>query len=351
MVSGVAKSIKRIKRLNQFKKNKYIIKIKHFFKKIKKLHRQIKYMDKTKANYFIVTSFIGLFCTFTMATYSAFTFTKTLNAALITVGKLSYTLTSTSPNYSNGSVSVPAGETVIVPLNLASSNSINSKYALGYQSSNPDVAVYYSYDIGDNMNGTIGTTGSNVDMKIVIENTSNSAATVNLTVLGGYEYNTLTASNITTGYYEADIITRMYTLDSNMGNKTRINSIPGRDTSYRFLKAECNNGNANASWDTENWKLNLTAITGQIACDVYFKEVTDDLEIYYLLQENEDYQSSSNVNPGTLTSQVPSAPYSFNSVICTSGTAHHNDDTGGITVTGFEPKTICVANYDKSNVS
>ena len=340
----VAKSIKRIKRLNRFKKHRFILKIKSFFRKIKKLYRQLKYMDRTKVSYFVVTSFIGLFCTFTMATYSAFTFTKTLNAALITVGKLSYTLTSASPNFSNGVVSVPAGETVIVPLNLASANSINSKYALGYQTANTDVAVYYSYDIGDNMNGTIGATGSNIDMKIVIVNSGNTAATVNLSVLGGYEYNTLTASNITNGYYEADIITRLYTLDSNMGNKTRVNSVPADTTAYRFLKAECNN-HANVSWDSSNWKLNLEDVDNQVVCDVYFKEMTNDLEVYYMLQETTDINESFNTVAGELTTTTPTSAYHYYKTVCTSGSGTYNN---GLTVSGFDANTICVAYFDKA---
>ena len=338
-------NIQKIKLFNRFKKSRFILSIKRKLKKVKKAYRQLKYMDKTKANYFVVTSFIGLFCTFTMTTYSSFTFTKTLNAALITVGKLNYVLTSSSSSFSNGVVTVPAGETVVIPLNLASSNSGSSKYALSYDTQSSNIAVYYSYDIGDNMNGTIGSTGSNIDMQIVIVNSGNSSATVNLSVAGGYTYNTLAASNITNGYYEADIITRLYQVDENMENKTRINSIPAASTNYRFLKAECNN-HANVSWDYTNWKLNIEDVETQLVCDVYFKNVTNDIELYYMLQETTSISESFNTVTGTLTSATPGSAYHYYDTVCTSGTATYG--ANGLTVTGFDAKTICVAYFDKA---
>ena len=311
-------------------------------KKIKKAYRHIKYLDKTKLNYFIVTSFIGLFCTFTMTTYSAFNFSKVLNAAVITVGKLNYTLTSSSNNFSNGNVSIGAGETLTLDLNLASSNSISSKYALIYSTESSDIEVYYSQSIGDNMNGIIGASGSNIDMQIVIINNGSNNATVSLTVAGGYEYNDLELSNITTGYYEADIILRAHQLDENLENDTRVNVFPAKNTNYRFLRAVCDRP-AKPRWDNENWNLILDDVEGQISCDVYFKEVTNDIEVYYFYS---DTLQSPVFNTGT---EPDNYTQSYYYSVCTSGTGSYNVNTHKFTTSNIEPKTLCSVYFTHSS--
>lgn len=332
------------KATKKWEKSKANVIIHRFLKKVKKGYRQLKYLDKTKANYFIVTSFIGLFCTFTMVTYSAFTFSKTLNAAVITVGKLKYTLSSTSPRFSNGVVTLNSGETLIIDLSLSSLNSFQSKYALQYSSQSSDVEVYYSHDIGNNMSGIIGNTGSNINMKIVLVNSGSSSATVNLNVIGGYTHNNLESSNITIGYYEADIVTRIHELDSNLENDTRVNEVPSENDDYGYLRSVCNSA-ASPSFDVTNWELNLGAMTNQIACDVYFKEMTEDLEIYYLLQDN----GATIVDDGELVTTLPASGYTFREASCMSGTATWNPSNRKLTVSGVTGKNICVAYFNSNS--
>ena len=114
---------------------------------LKKAWRKFKYLDKLQFNYFIITSFIGAFCLFTGVTYSAFTISKKLNAAVITIAKLNYTLAEngTSTGYNNGSVSVGAGETVTLNLRLTSSNVSETRYALNYIEQQ-GIQVYYSHN-------------------------------------------------------------------------------------------------------------------------------------------------------------------------------------------------------------
>lgn len=327
-----------------WKKSKASIIVRRFFKKVKKGYRQLKYIDKTKANYFIVTSFLGLFCTFTMVTYSAFTFSKTLNAAVITIGKLKYTLSSESNKFSNGVVSLDAGETLVLDLSLSSLNSFESKYALKYSTESENVEVFYSHDVGNNTSGVIGASGSNIGMKLVLVNSGEASATVNLNVLGGYTHNNLEASNITIGYYEADIVTRIHQLNSNLGNDTRVSEFPESTSGYGYLRSVCNNP-ANPVFDKENWKLNLNAMTSQIACDVYFKEMTDDLEIYYLLQET----GATKISDGQIANEVPASGYTFREASCISGTPSWDSVNNKLSVSGFDGGNICVAYFNKTS--
>ena len=95
-------------------KDQTVIFFKKFTSNLKRSWRKLKYLDKTQFNYFIVTSFIGIFCLFTGFSYSRFTVSKYLSAATITIAKLNYTLSSSTSGYSNGSISVGAGETAYV---------------------------------------------------------------------------------------------------------------------------------------------------------------------------------------------------------------------------------------------
>lgn len=79
-------------------------------------------MDKTKARYFIVAIFISAFCLFTGGAYSYFAISKHLEAAVITIGNLKYSLTSTNTDFKNNSITVSSGQTVNLTLTLKNMN-------------------------------------------------------------------------------------------------------------------------------------------------------------------------------------------------------------------------------------
>lgn len=307
---------------------------------LKQSIKKIKYLDKTQLNYFIVMTFLLGFCLFTGGTYSYFAFSKHLNAATITIAKLSYTLSSTVEGYTNGEVTVAPGETKAFNLTLESLNGINTKYALTYSTTDANVKVYYSENLKNNMAGTIGPRGSNITLRVVVVNEGTSSSSVNLSVKGGYLQNTLT-SNITEGYFEQDIVVRSILLDENLGNGLVDQSFPSKDGEYAYLKTECSQ-NISATWDNENWKLNITEIGSRVACDVYFKKMTNDIETY-LAVKNSDGTS-------TFIKTIPNdGTYSFDHAECNTGaTATWNTETWQMNITNMESKTLCVGYFNKN---
>lgn len=309
------------------------------FSKIKRQWRKIKYLDKTQLSYFVVTGFIGAFCLFTGGTYSYFTITKNLNAATITIAKLSYNLTSTTNGYSNGSISVPAGGTTVVDLTLESLNSIETKYVLNYNSASSDVKVYYSHNNRNNVQGIIGPTGSDVAIRVVIVNNGAGAANVNLTVSGGYIKNTLNPSNITEGYFESDITVRAILMDESMANSIIDQDIPAKDGEYVYFRTQCNE-NADATWNSESWTLDL-GVEKQVACDVYFKKMGSDIETYYGLIKKDGTVS--------ITSETPSAEqYTFARTECnTNATATWDETNRQLSLSNITDKTICTGYFNE----
>ncbi len=152
-------------------------------------------MDRTKARYFAVAVFLSAFCLFTGGTYSYFALSKFLSAATISIAKLNYELTSTDTNFQNNSITVEAGKTVKLTLDLKSLNAQNTKYALDYISDNPNLKVYYVGNMEQNVQGEIGGLNSIINIKIVIKNTGRSNGAVQFDLKGGYLQNTL-ESNI-----------------------------------------------------------------------------------------------------------------------------------------------------------
>ncbi len=152
-------------------------------------------MDRTKARYFAVAVFLSAFCLFTGGTYSYFALSKFLSAATISIAKLNYELTSTDTNFQNNSITVGAGKTVKLTLDLKSLNAQNTKYALDYISDNPNLKVYYVGNMEQNVQGEIGELNSIININIVIKNTGASSETVRFDLKGGYLQNTL-ESNI-----------------------------------------------------------------------------------------------------------------------------------------------------------
>ncbi len=311
------------------------------FSKIKRQWRKIKYLDKTQLSYFVITGFIGAFCLFTGGTYSYFTITRNLSAATITIAKLNYNLSSTTSGYTDGSISVPAGGTTIVELTLESLNNIETKYALNYNSLSPDVKVYYSENLKNNMQGTIGATGSDIAMRVVIVNNGAAAATVNFTVNGGYVKNTLGPSNITEGYFEADVTLRTTLLNENMDNALVNQDLPPQNGEYVYFRTQCNE-NVNATWDNTNWKLDLGEVDKQIACDVYFKKMANDLETYYGLVKKDGTVAISQEAPNE-------TAYTFSKAECnTETTATWNATSKQLELSNLNDKTICIGYFNEN---
>ena len=307
--------------------------------KIKKQWRKLKYLDRTQLSYFVVTTFIGAFCLFTGGTYSYFTITKHLNAATITIAKLNYNLSSTTEGYTNGNITVPAGETIFVDLNLESLNSIETKYALKYNTEATGVEVYYSENIGNNMQGVIGSRGSNITLRVVIVNNGTGNANINLTVDGGYIKNSL-STNITRGYFEKDIVVRTVLLDENLGNAIIEQDFPSKTGEYVYFRTQCTE-DATATWDNENWTLNIDDIQKQIACDVYFKKPKSDIEIYFNLIDTD--------GTSRLVENVPNdGTYQYKQSKCNTGANSIWDNNAwALSIDDIKERTVCVADFTK----
>lgn len=325
-------------RIMQDKLVKYSKKLKS---SIKKAFRKLKYLDKTQLNYFIVTGFIGTFCMFTGVTYSAFTISRFLNAATITIAKLDYTLAISG--VSGNVVTVPANTTQMYNITLTSNNSIDTRYALNYSpTTNGDVTVYYSQSLANNMTGIIAANGS-ISMRVVIKNDSSSSVNITLAPTGGYTRNSLT-TNITQGYYETDINVRTVLLNNDFSvysiNGTTFPSAPG----YAYYRTVCNE-EASPVWNYAATppSLTLNNTTSQISCDVYFKAMSSDLEIAFRLVDTDGSETYSSSAPASTTG------YSFYDVTCdSSGATATWDDTNGVTVSGADGVTLCVATFVKA---
>ena len=317
--------------------------LKKFNKNVKKAYKKLKYLDKTSFRFYIVTGFIGIFCTFVTTTYSVFTLSKTLNAAIITIAKLNYSLSSPDSAFNNGVVTVAANKTLAIDLSLGSLNDETTKYALNYASQNPDVEVYYSMNYDNNMQGTIGAEPSTIPMRIVIVNNSNSSATVNLTVAGGYTHNTLT-SNITEGYYESDIVARIYTEEADFSNVSQVTEFPDPSSGYVYYDTTCNEPTTPV-WSNESSTLVLNNLTKRIVCNVYFKKLSYDIEIYYELRD------ADGLNSVRATSVPNDGTYTFQSVHCSNTAAQPSWDSNEwkLTVSNITQKTLCVALFNATS--
>ncbi len=310
---------------------------KKFTSSVKRSFKRLKYLDKTQASYFVVTTFIAAFCMFTSITYSYFTFSKHLNAATITIAKLNYTLESPTDGYKNQEVTVKAGETKIVELALRSLNSERTRYAINYATKDKNVQVYYSETLRKNVSGIIGAKGSLIDLRMVVVNSGEEDATVKFDVDGGYLQNSI-KSNITEGYFEQDLTIRTILYDENFENPTQVSQFPDKEN-YSFYKAECSNG-VNANFDVKNWSLGRSDETKQTSCDVYFKKSTNPLEVYYQILGNND---TSRI---TLTKPDNTGLYKYSGSSCTKGTEYtFNESTNEFDVTKYDANTLCIATF------
>ncbi len=171
----------------------------HLKTEIKKNYKKLKFMDKTHLRYFVVCTFISAFCLFTGMTYSIFNFSKYLEAAVVTIAKLKYALTSTNTNFIDNSISIEPGKTLLLNLDLKSLNSQNTKYALDAQSTSEEVSISYVTNREQNVQGEIAGLNSIITIAIALKNKSTESQTVTFDLKGGYLQNTL-ESNITEKY-------------------------------------------------------------------------------------------------------------------------------------------------------
>ncbi len=309
-----------------------------FFSNIKRAFRKIKYLDKTQASYFVVTSFIAVFMMFTGVTYSYFTYSKHMNAAVITIANLNYTLESSDSNFKNLSTTVPANSKVFLDLDLKSLNTEKTKYALDYKTQNSGVRVFYSENLKKNTTGIIGPNGSVIEMRLVLENTSNEEATVNFEVKGGYIKNTLT-SNINDGYFENDLTIRTVLYDEEFLNANSGLTFPDKEK-YSFYKVECSNG-VIGTFDEDTWSLKRNDEAKQTSCDVYFKKSTEELELYYSIKGSSDTEIISKNKPDT------NGLYKYTGVKCSSSVKYtFNENTFDFNVTDYKKNALCIANFE-----
>ena len=299
--------------------------------------KHLKYMDKTQRTYYIVTSFLGIFFIFTGVTYSAFVVSTTLNSATITIAKLNYTLSSTTSGYSNGVIAINAGETKIIDLTLTSRNPITTKYALVYESTGGNTTVYYSHNLSNNMVGQIGANGSSITLRVVAVNNGATSSTVTLSALGGYAHNSL-STNIIAGFYEQDVTIRTVLLDDNFSNPTS-GTFPTKTSNYAYYKTVCSE-EANPVWDYDNWEIVLNNLTRQISCDVYFKQMSSDVEIDYILVD------SNGVETMSLNAPANDGTYTFVNATCSSNaSASWNSTSWQLEVSDIDSKTLCIAKF------
>lgn len=320
--------------------------LKKRIKAIKKAYKKFRFLDKTDLKFYAITGFVGVFCTFIATTYSIFTVSKTLDAAVITIAKLNFTMSSTNSALDNQVVTVPANQTVIMNIDITSENAEQTKYALNYATNDPNIKVYYSEDYDNNMAGIVGA-GSTVTLRVVFVNEGNTDSSANLNVAGGYVNNELT-SNITEGYYESDIVVRINTFDSitnegGFGNKTQVSTFPAADSGYVYYDTHCNE-KSTPQWSNSKRTLNLNNITKRISCDTYFKKLENDIEIYYELRDKDGLHS-------TRATSVPASGYTFQSAHCSNDDAVPSWDSTNnkLSVTNIKEKTLCVALFNANS--
>lgn len=307
---------------------------------IKKSLRKLKYLDKTQSSYFLVTSFLATFLMFTGFTYSYFTLSNKIGNATIAIARLKYNLSSTLSSFNEGNISVPSGSTLYIDLNLESLNTMETKYALQFSSDNPNIKVYYSADLANNMAGVIGPTGSKIKMCVVIVNKGTEDGVVNLTVHGGYLQNTL-ESNITEGHFDQDIIVRSIILDDDMQDGVINQDFPTKESGYSYFRTSCND-EVSTSWNSEAWNLEISDIGSRVACDVYFKKMTSDIEVYFALKKKDGSLSYENSLPTDGT-------YTFKNAECNTGAIASWDEVNKkLNISGMEAKTACIGYFQEN---
>lgn len=311
---------------------------KKFTTGIKRSFRKLKYLDKTQASYYIVTSFLVAFIMFGGVTYSYFTFSKNIGAATITIAKLNYSLESKTPGYQNDEITVEPGETKFVDIDLKSYNGIRTKYALKYTFDGGNVKVFYSENNRNNMQGVIGALGSMINMRVVVINDGSTASRVSFQLDGGYLQNTL-ATNITDGYFERELTVRAQIYDDIFENIIESSSFPDK-AEYTYYKTECSNG-VTATFDKEAWSLNTNDISKRTSCDVYFKKTTEEVETYYIIKGSGETRLVSREAPDTI------GLYNYTGSTCTEGTTYTFDEaTFAFDITEHTGNTVCVAEFE-----
>lgn len=136
--------------------------------------------------------------------------TDKYKASEMYIGNLLYTMDlrviEDSNAVSSNTVTIPNDYTYTVMVNLGSLNPVRSKYKLQYQTTCTDCLVFISDVSGWNKEGFMNAQGVDIDsktIKVIIINTSGSAATVNFAVTGGYAYNSYASIATTSGYTDS----------------------------------------------------------------------------------------------------------------------------------------------------
>ena len=149
-------------------------------------------MKKGKMLYVSVLALVAILFSAAYLSYAFFMRKFEFNGKLnIVAGTLNYRLESEQLN-SNNQMTIPAEETVIFDIDVVSLNTIDSQYALYYTSSCNNISVKY-INIDKLPSDEINKDARN-RVTLKIQNTCNTASTINFGVLGGFKNNNINTS-------------------------------------------------------------------------------------------------------------------------------------------------------------
>ena len=160
------------------------------YKKLYNLYRiESDNMDRKKIIYIGSILLVTVFVSVTYFSYAFFTSKNEYHGRVnMVVGTLDYKLKSSL--LSNNSITLASNEKARLHIEIESLNDINSKYELFYTTTNNNIEIGYN-TTNDLPTGTINSKEKKT-ITVIIKNPSNSSATINFGVQGGFTHNTLT---------------------------------------------------------------------------------------------------------------------------------------------------------------
>lgn len=150
------------------------------------------------------------FCAVLGTSYAVFMInTEEYKAAEMYVGNLLYSMNlnviENQTAVTANTVTIPSDYTYTVMVDISSLNPVRSKYKLQYSTACTECLVFISDVSGWNYTGYLNAQGVDIDsktIKVIIINPTNTSATINFAVTGGYAYNSNESIAKTEGYKE-----------------------------------------------------------------------------------------------------------------------------------------------------
>ncbi|HBA37430.1 MAG TPA: hypothetical protein DCY94_01775, partial [Firmicutes bacterium] len=125
----------------------------------------------------------------------------------------------------------------------------------------------------------------------------------------------------------------------NFDNSTQVFNFPEKDD-YAFYEVECSNG-VTGSFDTMNWTFSRNDREKQTSCDVYFKKVNEDNEIYYKIMGNNETSKISKNKPDN------NGLYRYRNISCSNVKDYSFDETTfDFKINEYEKNALCVVNFE-----